>query len=107
MKVVTSTPVDTAHSVEKANSPNPKQTKQPSDSGALSRSASSEVNISEDAQLLKKGVESVRALSELRQEKVVALKDRIKEGTYYVSSAQIADRLVDEHLKTDFGKNNF
>lgn len=106
MKVVTSTPVDTAHSVEKANSPNPKQTKRLSDPRAFSPTAT-EVNISEDAQLLKRGVESVRALPEQAKERVAALKKSIQEGTYRVDNARVADRLVDEHLKTDFGKNSF
>jgi anti-sigma28 factor (negative regulator of flagellin synthesis) len=33
------------------------------------------------------------------------LKKSIKDGTYQVESSKIADRLVDEHMRTDFGKN--
>ena len=37
--------------------------------------------------------------------KVEAMKKAIASGTYHVDSAAIADKLVDDHLASDFGKN--
>ena len=63
------------------------------------------VEISEHAQLMKQASEIARNTPDIRRDKVEMLKKSIKDGTYQVESSKIADRLVDEHLRTDFGKN--
>jgi flagellar biosynthesis anti-sigma factor FlgM len=50
--------------------------------------------------------EAVHALPDVRHDKIQDLKERIRAGTYKVDSASVADKLVEEHFLTDFGKNN-
>jgi flagellar biosynthesis anti-sigma factor FlgM len=64
------------------------------------------VNISDDAKLMRQATDIVKSLPDVRADKVQALKKRIEEGKYQVDAAEIADRLLKEHLSTDFGKNN-
>lgn len=64
------------------------------------------VQISEDARLVRKAIELAHTTPEVRADKVAELKERIRNGAYQVSAESIADRLVDEHFRTDFGKNN-
>ena len=66
----------------------------------------SEVEISERAQLLKKANEIVHQTPEIRKERVEELKAQILAGTYRVDAGSIADKLLEDHLGTDFGKNN-
>lgn len=63
------------------------------------------VEISEHAQLMKQASEIARNTPDIRRDKVEMLKKSIQDGTYHVESSKIADRLVDEHLRNDFGKN--
>lgn len=64
------------------------------------------VEISDDAQLMKKAAEIAGSVPDIRQDKVQKLKKLIEEGKYKVDAAEVADRLLKEHLNTDFGKNN-
>jgi negative regulator of flagellin synthesis FlgM len=63
------------------------------------------VEISEHAQLMKQASEIAKSTPDIRRDKVEMLKKSITDGTYQIESSKIADRLVDEHLRTDFGKN--
>ncbi|NDG27169.1 MAG: flagellar biosynthesis anti-sigma factor FlgM [Proteobacteria bacterium] len=54
---------------------------------------------------MKQAMETAQNTPDIRRDKVEMLKKSIREGTYHVDSAAIADRLVDEHLRNDFGKN--
>jgi|688.fasta_scaffold356719_2 flagellar biosynthesis anti-sigma factor FlgM len=63
------------------------------------------VEISERAKLMKQAMETAQSTPDIRKDKVEMLKKSIREGSYHVDSAAIADRLVDEHLRNDFGKN--
>lgn len=63
------------------------------------------VEISESAQLMKQASEIANSAPDVRADRVQSLKKSIQEGTYHVDNAAIADRLVDEHLRHDFGKN--
>lgn len=65
-----------------------------------------QVEISDAARLMKQASDIARNAPDVRADKVADLKKRISEGTYQVDSASIADRLVEEHLLTDFGKNS-
>ena len=61
--------------------------------------------ISDNARLMQHATEIANAAPDVRKDKVEALKKAIASGTYHVDSAAIADKLVDEHLSSDFGKN--
>ena len=74
--------------------------------GPASRNAASEVEISDKAQLMKQAAEIAKGTSDIRANRVAELKKAIQDGTYRVDSQAVADKLVDEHLSTDFGKNN-
>ncbi len=66
----------------------------------------SSVEISDDARLMNKASELVSATPDVRRDKVDALKASIQNGSYRVDSGAIADRILEEHLNSDFGKNN-
>jgi negative regulator of flagellin synthesis FlgM len=61
------------------------------------------------AEISAKGKEFAKAKAiannapDVREEKIAALKKRIAEGHYKVDADAIADRMVDEHLKTGIG----
>ena len=65
-----------------------------------------EVEISDTAKLMRQASEIARETGDVRSDKVSALKKSIQDGTYEIDARAIADRLVDEHLGADFGKNN-
>lgn len=68
--------------------------------------AASGTEISEEARVYQKTTELVNAAPDVRKEKVAALKKALASGTYAPDATKIADALVDEHVATDFGKNN-
>ncbi|NBV49938.1 flagellar biosynthesis anti-sigma factor FlgM [bacterium] len=97
---------------------NPQSVEKTKDSGAAAKSSSvkntaatstelggASVEISEHAQLMKQASEIAKSTPDIRWDKVNALKQSIKNGTYQVESSKVADRLVDEHVRNDFGKN--
>jgi negative regulator of flagellin synthesis FlgM len=65
----------------------------------------SSVEISDRAKLLQKASEVVRNTADLRMDRVAALKKSIADGSYRVDSGVLADRILDEHLANNFGKN--
>ncbi|MFM8316135.1 MAG: flagellar biosynthesis anti-sigma factor FlgM [Deltaproteobacteria bacterium] len=73
--------------------------------GTASRSGA-DVEISDGAQLMRQASEIAKSFSENRADKLEALKKSIQAGTYHVDAKEIADRLVDEHMNSDFGKNS-
>jgi len=68
--------------------------------------AGANVQISDKAKLMQQATELVRNSPDIRQDKVNGLKKSIQDGSYHVDSAAIADRLVENHLNSGFGKNN-
>lgn len=74
-------------------------------SGTTSRPGA-DVEISDGAQLMRQASEIAKSSGGTRQEKIDALKKSIQSGTYQIDAKEIADRLVEEHLNSDFGKNN-
>ena len=74
--------------------------------GALAKAPRESVEISEGARLLQRANELAHASPDIRAERVAALKNSIKDGSYRIDSASIADKLVDEHLFNSFGKND-
>ncbi len=64
------------------------------------------VDISEQAHLMKQARDIVYASPDIRADRVSDLKRRIKDGSYKVDANAVADKLVDEHLASHFGKND-
>jgi len=69
-------------------------------------SHSSNVEISDAAILMRQASELAKSAPDVRADKVAALKAQVQNGTYRIDAKAIADKLVDEHLGADFGKNN-
>lgn len=74
-------------------------------SSNLSQSGA-DIEISDNAKLMRQASDIAKAASEIRKDKIASIKKSIQDGTYQVDAREIADRLVDEHLNADFGKNN-
>jgi negative regulator of flagellin synthesis FlgM len=76
-----------------------------SQSGTANRTGA-DVEISDNAKLMRQASDIAKSTTDNRKEKIAALKKSIQEGSYQVDAKEIADRLVEEHLNADFGKNN-
>ena len=61
-------------------------------------------DVSADVSLMQKAGEIMKTVPDVREQKVKDLKKKIKDGGYKVDSKKVADRLIEEHLKTDFEK---
>ena len=108
MKVNTNAPQTTQLNLDKtgaADKAKAAKTENPKPSQAA-LSQSSQVQISDEAKLMRQAADAVRSMPEVRADRVAALKKQIAEGTYHVDSADIADRLVDEQLAAHLGKNS-
>lgn len=66
---------------------------------------SAEIEISDNARLMRTATEVAKTTPDIRHEKVAALKKAIQEGTYRVDSEKVAEKMLEEHLNQDFGKN--
>ena len=62
--------------------------------------ASTRVDLSERAQMMKKAKELAKNANVDNSEKIARLQKMIDEGSYKVDADKVADRLVDEHLRT-------
>lgn len=74
--------------------------------GSPRTSSGASVEISDNARLMQKAMQAAKNAPESRADKVQQLKKAILNGSYKVDSQKVADKLVDEHLGTDFGKNS-
>lgn len=89
--------------------PGAKDSAKPSQVGVekeIGQSKGSLVEISDGARLMQRAVEVAKQAPEGRAERVASLKQAIQDGSYKVDAKKVADRLVDDHLANDFGKNN-
>ncbi len=106
---VNQNPSPTTTTVDKAQSTNKRDTVA---KGSLNESSSTparsgaSIDISDAARLMKQASDIAHSVPDIRADKVAELKKRISEGNYQVESSKIADKLVDEHLLNDFGKNS-
>jgi len=107
MKVTQHSPVPSQQIEKSQKTPSSDKLKSnPGTEGQSNQSVSgAAVDISPEAQLMKRASEIVMNTPDIRLDKVEQLKKAIKEGTYQIESSQIADRLVDEHFKNHFGKS--
>ncbi len=64
------------------------------------------LNISDDAKMISRAIDIIRTTPDIRKEKVAELKKMIQEGAYKIDSEKLAEKIIEEHLATDFGKNN-
>ena len=71
---------------------------------AISRSP--DVEISEEAKILQRATQAVRDLPPTNTERIAELKKSIQSGTYKVDVEGLAEKIINEHLQSDFGKNN-
>lgn len=108
MKVNNNSHSNPAVSVE--NSKNIEKKSQASEKNALigdkSGASRPEVEISDSARLMHTAVQLAKDANPNRPERVAELKRNIQNGTYQVKSADVAEKLLEEHLSTDFGKNS-
>jgi negative regulator of flagellin synthesis FlgM len=59
------------------------------------------VTWSTEASLMREAMDSVRGAPDVRSEKVAALKDAIRSGSYRVDAGKIADRMIQGSLEDD------
>lgn len=74
--------------------------------GSLNPAGGASVEISDKARLLQQAAEIASQSPDVHSERVAALKKSITDGTYRVDSEKVAENLIQEHLNSDFGKNN-
>lgn len=72
----------------------------PAKSHSVSESGSAKTEISSRAREFSKAKAVAHAAPEVREERVAELRKRLAEGSYDVSPEAIADKLVDEHMRT-------
>lgn len=77
-----------------------------STAGSTGAREAGSVEISDNAHLMQKAADIARSAPDVRTDKIAALKKAISEGTYQVAADKLAEKILDEHLATDFGKNN-
>ncbi len=66
----------------------------------------SQVTISERAQLMNQASEVAHGAADVRPDRVASLKAQIRGGTYQVDSGTLAEKILQDHVDSDFGKNN-
>ena len=66
----------------------------------------SNVEISEDARLMQRARELAHGAPDVRPDKVQSLKKAIQSGVYKVDAESIAEKILEDHMGVDFGKNN-
>lgn len=77
-----------------------KKAEAPAAEGATeAKTAGAKLNISEKGREFAKVKAAAQEAPEVREEKIAALRKKMAEGTYKVNSDEVADRMVDEHLK--------
>jgi negative regulator of flagellin synthesis FlgM len=64
------------------------------------------VELSDNVRLMQRAEDVAHAAPDVRAERVAALKQSIQDGSYHVDNGSIADRIIEEHLFSGFGKNH-
>lgn len=109
MKVNTNAPSHPGLNVDKskATDTTPRTNESKEEKGRVTSSQpGSSVEISDNARMMKQANEIVSQTPDIRWDKVEELKQKIKAGAYHVDAAAVADKLIEEHLENNFGKNN-
>ena len=84
------------------SAPNVKKTDKSAASGRTSKASPDDTRaeISSRGKEFSKARDVAASAPEVREDKIAELKQRIASGAYKVDSNAIADRMVDEHLRT-------
>lgn len=98
------TTVDKSGAVDKAASHSARKIQSTEPSAAAS--TASQVQISDEARMMKQAAQVVRDTPDVRADRVAELKARVRAGTYQVDAKSVADKLVEEHFLSDFGKSS-
>jgi negative regulator of flagellin synthesis FlgM len=108
MKVITNTPPQTQgnSAVDKTKLTDKNTVADKNKAKTSASHAGSAVEISDQARLMQKAFEAARVAPTATPERIAQIKKQIAEGTYRVDSADLADKIINEHLNSDFGKNN-
>lgn len=64
------------------------------------------VEISDEARLMNTALEIARRSPDKRMDRIQELKGQIARGEYKPDAVKVAEKLLEDHLTTDFGKNN-
>ena len=65
-----------------------------------------DVEISDGARLMKTAFDNAKLAPDVREDRVAFLRSKIKDGSYHVDAERLAERILADHLASDFGKNN-
>lgn len=101
-----SLPLDKPLATERATEKSPLQPRGEGVPAEMGSRGGANVEISDTARMMNRAAEIAQSVPDVRHDKVAALKKSIQDGTYQVDSAAIAEKIVDEHLHGDFGKNH-
>lgn len=63
------------------------------------------VQLSEESQLMNQAAEIAKATPSVRANRIADLKARIQNGTYEIDFEGVAEKIINNHLDADFGKN--
>ncbi|MBI4403580.1 MAG: flagellar biosynthesis anti-sigma factor FlgM [Deltaproteobacteria bacterium] len=103
----TYSPLDTARQIERSKTPGAIGQKEPAAGrGASHANDGSTVEISENAILMKQAADLAKQAPDIDQSRVNSLKERIRSGNYKVDASVLAEKILEQHLANDFGKNN-
>ncbi len=64
-----------------------------------------EVAVSDDEALAQTALNAARQTPSVRRNRVDELKKKIADGSYRVDADAVAEKIIVEHIETDFGKN--
>lgn len=108
MKVNTNAPSHPGLNVDKSNATEASRANEAKENKnqVTNTSSGSTVEISDDAKLMKQAKDIVHQTPDVRSDRVEALKQKIRSGTYQVDAGAVAEKLLTEHLENYFGKNN-
>jgi negative regulator of flagellin synthesis FlgM len=89
-----------AKKTDRSNTAQPAKSNPNGASSTATQSSDARAEISGRAREFARAKEVAMAAPDVRSDRVAELKKKIAEGKYKVSAESIADRLVDEHIRT-------
>lgn len=69
-------------------------------------SSGAEIEISDHSRLMKTALDMAKGAPDVRELKVMNIKNQIKDGSYQIDAERLAEKIIADHLAHDFGKNN-
>lgn len=93
---------DRVSGASKSDKPDKSSSSSESGKGTTSsQAASDQINVSDLSREISKIHEEIKNNPDIRPEKVQEIKEKIEDGTYYVSSDEIAGKIIEDILKLD------